>query len=645
MTLTSEAPAGSAAGGSPGRDPAGPAGRSILGRVWRGRPADPAWVRPALIALLGSAAALYLVGLGASGWANGFYSAAVQAGTRSWKAAFFGALDPSGFITVDKPPAALWVMDISARLFGLNSWSILVPSALEGVASVAVLYATIRRVFSPGVALLGGALFALTPVSALMFRFNDPDPLLTLLLLGATYAAVRAIEAERGWWLTLSAALVGAGFLAKMLQAVIVVPVLAPVYLWAGPGRLRSRLVRLTGAGAVLVASAGWWVLAVSLVPAADRPYIGSSQDNSLLNLIFGYNGFGRLTGSEAGVVGFKPSTGAGSGTPGWLRLVDPEFRAAIGWFLPAAVILGAAALWVARRWPRRDPARASLALWAGTAAVTGATFSLGQGVIHPYYSLALAPSVSALAAIGAGVLWARRHDRRARGVLAVALGATLLWAAWILVGAPPWAGAGPAAAAAVALGLTGLLGRRLRRPTPAAVAAAVVLCLLGPTLYSLATAATSHRVAIPNVGAAPSTSSLPAAQRAAALATDRTGDLLLAPRPGPAVIAEIRSASPRYRWAAATVGGERAAGYQLASGRPVMAIGGFNGTDPAPSLTRFERLVRSGVLRWFLIAGPPLWAGQPAGPRTDARAITAWVEAHFPARRVGPVTFYDLSR
>lgn len=644
MTLTSEAPAGSVApGGSPDRDPAGPARRSIAGRAWRGRPADPAWVRPALIVLLGSAAALYLIGLGASGWANGFYSAAVQAGTRSWKAAFFGALDPSGFITVDKPPAALWVMDISARLFGLNSWSILVPSALEGVASVGVLYATIRRVFSPGVALLGGALFALTPVSALMFRFNDPDPLLTLLLLGATYSAVRAIEAERGWWLTLSAALVGAGFLAKMLQAVIVVPVLAPVYLWAGPGRLRSRLARLTGAGAVLVASAGWWVLAVSLVPAADRPYIGSSQNNSLLNLIFGYNGFGRLTGSEAGVVGFNPSAGAGSGTPGWLRLMDPEFRTAIGWFLPAAVILGAAALWATRRRSRRDPARASLVLWAATAAVTGATFSLGQGVIHPYYSLALAPSVSAVAAIGAGVLWARRHDHRARGVLVVALGATLLWSAWILVGAPPWAGAGPAAAAAVALGLTALLGARLRRPT--AVAAAVVLCLIGPALYSLATAATPHRVATPNVGAAPSAGSLTPEQRAAARATRRTGDLLLAPRPGPAVTAGIRSASPRYRWAAATVGGERAAGYQLASGRPVMAIGGFNGTDPAPSLPRFERLVRSGAIRWFLVAGPPLWPGRPAGPRTDARAITAWVEAHFPARRVGPVTFYDLSR
>ena len=656
MTLIAPAPAGSAAAGRPaapptsspgsgtGADPGSrPDGRSVVRRLLRGRPADPAWVRPALIGLLGSAALLYLVGLGASGWANGFYSAAVQAGTRSWKAAFFGALDPSGFITVDKPPASLWVMDLSARLFGLSSWSILVPSALEGVACVGVLYATVRRAFPPGVALLGGALFTLTPVSALMFRFNDPDPLLTLLLLGATYAAVRAIQSERGWWLIAAAALVGTGFLAKMLQAMIVVPVLAPVYLWAGPGRIRARLLRLAAAGAVLVASAGWWVLAVSVVPAADRPYIGSSQDNSLVNLIFGYNGFGRLTGSEAGAVGFNPARGAGSGPAGWMRLVDPQFRTAIGWFLPAAVLLGAAALWAARRWPRRDPAKASLVLWAGTAAFTGATISLGRGVIHPYYSLALAPSVAALTAIGAGVLWARRDDRRVWAVLVSALGVTLVWAAWIVTGAAPWAGR--AAAASVALGVAALLARRLRRPSAATAAIAVGLCLAGPTLYSVATAATPHRNAVPGVGAARSTRSLPAAERAAVLAADRTGGLLLAPQPGPAVVAEIRSASPGYRWAAATVGGERAAGYQLASGRPVMAIGGFNGTDPAPSLARFERYVRSGALRWFMVAGPPLWSGQPAAPLSDARAITEWVAARFPAQRVGPVTFYDLSR
>ena len=252
-------------------------------RAWRGRPDDPAWVRPALLALLVGTAVLYLWGLGASGWANSFYSAAVQAGTKSWKAFFFGSSDAANFITVDKPPASLWVMEISARLFGLNSWSILVPQALEGVASVAVLYAAVRRSFRPGAALLAGLVLATTPVAALMFRYNNPDALLVLLLTVATYATVRALERANTWWLVLAMSAVGTGFITKMLQAFLVVPAIVLVYLLAAPTPLRRRLVQL-GVGAVaLVVSAGWWVAIVQLTPAADRPYIGGSQDNNLL--------------------------------------------------------------------------------------------------------------------------------------------------------------------------------------------------------------------------------------------------------------------------------------------------------------------------------------------------------------------------
>jgi len=152
-------------------------------------------VRPALLGLLAATAVLYLWGLGASGWANSFYSAAAQAGTKSWKAFFFGASDAAASITVDKPPASLWIMALSARIFGLSSWSILVPQALEGVAAVGFLYATVRRWFTPAAGLLAGAVLALTPISALMFRFNNPDALLVLLLTAGAYAMVRALEA------------------------------------------------------------------------------------------------------------------------------------------------------------------------------------------------------------------------------------------------------------------------------------------------------------------------------------------------------------------------------------------------------------------------------------------------------------------
>ena len=269
---------------------------------------------------------LYIWGLGQSGWANSFYSAAVQAGTKSWKAFFFGSSDASNFITVDKPPASLWVMEISARLFGVNAWSILVPQALEGVATVGLLFVTVRRWFSPGAALLAGAVLALTPVATLMFRFNNPDALLTLVLTAAAYATVRAIESGRSRWMVFAGALIGFGFITKMLQALILLPVLGLVYLLAGPPKLGRRIVQLVYAGLALVVSAGWWVAAVQLTPAADRPYVGGSTNNSELNLIFGYNGFGRLpaTRRAASAAVARPAAcgdppdGTGCSSPRW---------------------------------------------------------------------------------------------------------------------------------------------------------------------------------------------------------------------------------------------------------------------------------------------------------------------------------------
>ncbi len=195
-------------------------------------------------------------------------------------------------------------MEISARLFGVNAWSILVPQALEGVATVGLLFVTVRRWFSPGAALLAGAVLALTPVATLMFRYNNPDAMLTLVLTASAYVTVRAIESGRSRWMVMAGALIGFGFITKMLQALIILPVLALVYLLAGPPRLGRRIVQLVYTGVALLVSGGWWVAAVQLTPAADRPYIGGSTNNSELNLIFGYNGFGRLTGNETGSVG-----------------------------------------------------------------------------------------------------------------------------------------------------------------------------------------------------------------------------------------------------------------------------------------------------------------------------------------------------
>jgi 4-amino-4-deoxy-L-arabinose transferase-like glycosyltransferase len=219
----------------------------------------PRWLRHgALGALLAGTGVLYLWGLSASGWANAFYSAAAQAGSRSWTAWFFGSSDAANAITVDKTPAALWVTGLSVRLFGLSSWSILVPQALMGVATVALLYAAVRRTAGPAAGLLAGTVLALTPVAVLMFRFNNPDALLTLLLVGAAYATLRAVEAGRARWLVLAAALVGLGFLTKMLQAYLVLPALAAAWLLAAPVGRGRRLRGLAAAAATLLVSSGW---------------------------------------------------------------------------------------------------------------------------------------------------------------------------------------------------------------------------------------------------------------------------------------------------------------------------------------------------------------------------------------------------
>ena len=287
---------------------------SRLSRWLRGQPGDPAWARPALLALLVATGLLYLTGLSRNGWGNEFYAAAVQAGTKSWKAFLFGSLDPANFITVDKPPAFLWVMELSARIFGLNYWSLLVPQALEGMAAVAVLYTTVRRWSGPGAAIMAGTVLAVTPVATLIFRFDDPDALLTLLMTVAAYAATRAIESGHTRWLVFTGALLGVGFLAKMLAAFLVLPALALAYLYAGPPKLGKRIGQLLTGGAALLATGGWWVAIDLLTPAAGRPFVGSTTDNNILQLTFGYNGLSRLTGNGGAPGGGGGGRGAGGG-------------------------------------------------------------------------------------------------------------------------------------------------------------------------------------------------------------------------------------------------------------------------------------------------------------------------------------------
>jgi len=652
-----------------------PAGR--LARLLRGRPQDPAWVRPAVAALLTATAVLYLAGLSRNGWANSFYAAAVQAGTESWKAFFFGSFDAANFITVDKPPASLWVMEISARIFGLNSWSLLVPQALEGVATVGVLYATVRRWSGPAAGLIAGAVLALSPVAALMFRYDNPDALLVLLLVLAAYAISRAVESGRTRWLALTGALLGFGFLTKMLQAFLVLPVFALVYLIAGPPRLGRRIWQLLAGGAAVVVAAGWWVAIVMLTPAADRPYVGGSTNDSVLQLTFGYNGLGRLDGNETGSVGpATRSTAAFGGPAGLTRLFSSSMGSQASWLIPAALIGLIALLWLSRRSTRTDRTRAAALIWGGWLVVTGLVFSYMSGIIHLYYTIALAPAIGALTGIAAATLWRIRDRAVARLTLTAMLAATAAWG-WVLLGRTPgwypWLRVVVVLAAAGAAAVI-LFGRSHKFLAVAAVSMAMIAGLAGPLAYSSSTVTTTYTGAIPIAGpaAAGGLGAFPAAggsakggfpgaygrrfpggaegfpRSAAGGAGGRSfakgggGGGLLGrdTQVSSALTKLLKDGAAGYTWVAATVGAESAAPFQLASGDPIMAIGGFNGTDPAPTLAQFEKYVSEHKIHYFIGRNQASFGGGTG----DAAQITAWVQKHYTSQTIAGITVYNLT-
>ncbi|KQZ67199.1 ArnT family glycosyltransferase [Nocardioides sp. Root151] len=617
----------------------------------------PVWERAALAGLLLGTAVLYLWGLSESGWANSFYAAAAQAGSESWKAFLFGSSDAANSITVDKTPLSLWPMALSIRIFGLSSWSLLVPQALIGVGSVALLHATVRRTTgSVGAGLLAGAILALTPVAVLMFRFDNPDAMLVLLLIGSIHATVRALESPRAMrWLALGGALVGLAFLTKMLQAFLVLPALAAAYALFAVVPWRRRIGHLLVALGSMILAAGWWIAVVELWPASSRPYIGGSQDNSILELTLGYNGFGRLTGDETGSVG----GGNGWGETGFWRMFNSEIGGQASWLLPAALVLGIAGLWFSRKngvAGRR--ARAGLTLWMGWLVVTWLTFSYMAGIFHAYYTVALAPAVAAVVAIALHGLWQKRESLVVSGVLAFVTALTSAWAFVLLDRAGDWhpwlkyVVVTVGLACALMLGVVRILPQRV---AVVVAAGALVAVLAGPFAFSLATAATPHTGSIPSAGpsgtggmagmggmggARPGGAGGPGGTGTGT----GTGSLLNGSDPSTALTELLLQNSDAFTWVAAASGSNAASGYQLATEEPVMAIGGFNGSDPSPTLARFQEYVADGEVHWYIAGGG--MGGMGGGMRGSGASseISQWVQENFTAQTVDGVTLYDLS-
>jgi hypothetical protein len=662
------------------------------------------WPNLAFAGVVVLAAVMYVWNLTVSGYANTYYSAAAVSASRSWSAWFFGSFDSANFITVDKPPLSTMVMGLSVRLFGLSSWTILLPEALAGVASVAVLFLAVRRSFGPAAATIAAVVMALTPAAVLIFRFNNPDALLTLLLVTAGYALLRSVEHGSYRWMALSAALVGLAFLTKYLQAYLVLPAFALVFGFSANTTLRRRLVGLVAALATVLVTSGWWVAIMELLPAGSKPFVGGSTTGSALDLIFGYDGLGRIFGATG------PGGGGGAnfgGEAGPLRLFNDQWFGQIAWFVPLAAVCLVVGLWLRRHAPPTDLGLAGYLLWGGWFVVTALVFSYMSGIVHTYYAVALAPAVAALVGAGLVDLWRlrlpagrgaqgpeARQGRAASGEAApqepeaasleasgdlvasgeagsdearpwiggLAVGLACLataWFGWQLLDRTPGfeVGLGAAAVAVAGLALLALVALSaatllpalrgsgaVRRAAVVAGTAGLAATLLAPGAYAVDTTGKVYGGGDPHPGPGTPTDSGsggPGGDGWVIGFTGLPGDGGNSGGPGgfglpvgPGGLGGVDSALLSYlvanrgsaTWIVAVSGSQEAGNIELATGLPVMAMGGFTGSDPTPTLAQLQSYIASGKLRFVIASlggGGGFGAGGGFGGTSD---VSSWV-------------------
>src|SRR5579859_1345800 len=605
--------------------------------VWRSPADQPAWARPALLAVAAVAAVAYGWGLaGAS--VESFYGAAARSMSQSWHDFIFGAFDPAGTVTIDKLPGDLWVQALSLRVFGFHIWALVLPQVVEGVLTVLVLYRAVRRLGGPAAGLTAAAVLAVTPITVLLGRGNVSDSLLILLLVLAADGTSAALCTGPLRQLLLAGVWVGLAFQAKMIQAWLALPALAAAYLLAAPAaRLRTRCAHVALAGLVTAVVSLSWMTAVSLVPSQDRPYVDGSADDSVYTQVFDYNGLGRLTGNWSRLAG-PPSplivaaaergqtlTAETAGIkPGWHRLLAGPFAADGGWLLPAAVA-GALGVLISRhRQGRRDPLRAAVVLWGGWWLILAVFFSAGT-YINSYYVAALVPAVAALCGTGLAACGPAPWPARIRLIAAAAVLGCAGYGAYLMSGTA----SGPVVLTVVALVVAeAAVAQLLLRSsgtgghlTQVAFAGAAVLVLpaaasvncviggLGPFDTPFESSRTAHN------------SQLLAAD--APKLTTTVQRLELVTPPGDALFATDTSGL--------------AQNYILYGGVEVLPIGGYLGNVPAPTLATLQADIARGYVRVFVL---PV---SPPGPDPRVR----WIEAHCtmqhppPNRRPPPYAYF----
>jgi 4-amino-4-deoxy-L-arabinose transferase-like glycosyltransferase len=632
---------------------------------------SPWWRRGALIAVTLVSVFMNFYQLGTNGWANTYYAAAIRSMLDSWHNFFYVSFDPGGFVSVDKPPLGFWLQAASAKIFGFTPFSIFLPQALAGVLSVLLLYHLVRRHFGVIAGLLAALALAISPISVLTNRNNTIDSTLVLIMLLGAWAVLKAAESGKLRWLLLCAVTVGLGFNIKMLEAYLVVPAYALLYLLAAPRSLWMRLAHLALAGLLMLTISLSWAVAVDLTPASSRPYVGSSQNNSEISLAIGYNGLQRLlgqfgfggnsgnattTGASGGTTtGNFPSGGFGNGTfprdfpadfqrpsqgfgggnggpggngnsggmfntgnPGLTRLFNEPLGGQIVWLLPMALLGMLALAWQRRPRFRDNPEMQSLVLW-GTWLLTMAVFFSVATFFHQYYLSTFAPAICALFGIGVVVMWRDFRHAGWRGwLLPLALVLTAIEQIHIITSNPSWGlWLIPAIAIPTVLAAAILVGARLlprlrmdRRFLGTALGIGLFGLLLTSAVWSAIPVLADQASNLPVAG--------PTSSGVFAGASGGNGNLNV----NTALISYLEAHRDGAKYLVAVVSSQEADSIILATNQPVMAMGGFSGSDPILTTSQLAALVKSGTVRYFLINGN---GGGPGGQS----ALTSWITSH----------------